>query len=157
MRCLDLFQGLFANRTQVRVCLRKRQLNAHTAANKDRQIIHQSINASDASENPRSADGWRLLERTARLQSLTGKPDDIEEIADFVSENAEENVAVAFRPVRITSDYLSDRLIDGLVKPGYFRKNHVVVARSASYPQEQDTRPQSTVFGNRLLEIEARI
>jgi len=149
---------LFANRTQVRVCLRKRQLNAHTAANKDRQIIHQSINASDASENPRSADGLRLLGRTARLQSgLTGKPDDIEEIADFVSENAEENVAVAFRPVRITSDYLSDRLIDGLVKPGYFRKNHVVVARSASYPQEQDTRSESPVFGNRLFKIEARI
>jgi hypothetical protein len=115
MRCLDLFQGLFANRTQVRVCLRKRQLNAHTAANKDRQIIHQSINASDASENPRNADGLRLLERTAPLQNLTGKPDIIQHIADFVTENAEENVAVAFRPVRITSDYLSDRLIDGLL------------------------------------------
>jgi len=71
--------------------------------------------------------------------------------------NAEENVAVAFRPVRITSDYLSDRLIDGLVKPGYFRKNHVLVARSASYPQEQDTRTKSPVFGNGLFKIEARI
>ena len=40
----------------------------------------------------------------------------MEEITNFVSENAEENVAVTFRPVRITSDYLSDRLIDGLVK-----------------------------------------
>jgi hypothetical protein len=46
----------------------------------------------------------------------------MERIADFVSKNAEENVAVAFRPVRIASNYLSDRLIDGLVKAGYFRK-----------------------------------
>src|SRR5690348_5414609 len=157
MRGFDLFQNLFTNFTQIRICLRERQLDAHTATHQDRQVTHQSIDASNASENPVRYGGLRRLGRTANFQSLTGEPDIIQEITDFVSDDAEKDVAVTFRPVREPSDYLCDRLIHGLVKPDDLRKHHLVVAGSAAYPQVQYARPQSPVFRNCLFETEARI
>ncbi len=147
---------MFADLANIGGCPREWEWNPHTAAHQDSQVVHQTVDGPNSAKNPPYRPGFGILKRGS-LQHLTRNSDDIERIADFMSENTKENVAVAFRSIRITPYYLGDRLVDGLVKPGYVSKERIIGCRPALHPQKQDTRPESAVFGNRLFEIESRI
>src|SRR5712671_1095581 len=92
-KCLDLFQGLFADFTKIGAGPRQWKGDPHSATYDDRQIVHQSINAAGALKNPVDAAGLGLLKLTS-FQGLARKLNDTKRVADFMGKNAKKNIAV---------------------------------------------------------------